>query len=387
MLTPNTPISPALAPASGRIPSLDGLRAVAVLLVLFAHVHQTAGFPRSRLLDAIGNHAAIGVEIFFVISGFLITTLMLRELHRNDALDIRAFYKRRALRIVPAYLGLLLAVALMDFRGAIHLRRADWIAAITYTVNFLPHPNWNIGHAWSLSIEEHFYLLWPLVMAKGGVAFARRAALGVIAFCFAARWAVLLFAPRYSSMAELWTFTRLDAIVFGCLLAVMVQDASWRDRLHSVCSNGYVVALAGIGLAASLALSSVSSKFSVGIAYTANSALIVLLLWAAVGRPGSLIGRWLNHPAIAAVGIGSYSLYLWQQIFLNRTSHTFACRFPQNLLFACAAAWVSYRFIERPFLSLKSRVSRTSRQRVVERSDNLVLPNARSGPPVVGGPL
>ncbi|MDB5300403.1 MAG: acyltransferase 3 [Phycisphaerales bacterium] len=360
MLTPTASISPAHPPSSGRIPSLDGLRAVAVLLVLFAHVHQTAGFPRSRVLDAIGNHAAIGVEIFFVISGFLITTLMLRELGHTDALDIPAFYKRRALRIVPAYACLLLVVALMDARGAIHLRRADWIAAFTYTVNFLPHPNWNIGHAWSLSIEEHFYLLWPLVVAKGGIALARRAALGAIVFCFAARWVVLLFAPRYTPMAELWTVTRLDAIAFGCLLAVMAQSTQWRDRLRYFCLKNYIVGLVGFGLVVSLALSSVSSKFSVGITYTANSALIAFLLWAAVERSGSLVGRWLNHPAVAAVGVASYSLYLWQQIFLNRSSHAFACRFPQNLLFACAAAWVSYRFVERPFLSLKSRVSRAS---------------------------
>lgn len=338
----------------GRIPSLDGLRAIAIILVLFAHARHTFGFPRIRVLDVLGDHAAIGVEVFFVISGFLITTLMLRELARNDTLDIRAFYKRRAMRIFPAYVGLLLVVALMDFRGATHLRRADWIAAITYTVNFLPRPNWNIGHAWSLSIEEHFYLLWPLIVARGGIAFARRTAFGAIAFCFTARWAVLLFAPRYSPMAELWTFTRLDAIAFGCLLAVMAQSAQWRDRLRSACSSGYAVAVAGIGLITSLALSSVSSKFSVGIAYTANSALITFLLWAAVERSGSLVGRWLNHPAVAAVGVASYSLYLWQQIFLNRSSHAFACRFPQNLLFACAAALVSYRFVERPFLRRKS---------------------------------
>jgi peptidoglycan/LPS O-acetylase OafA/YrhL len=357
MLTPNDPADSAPWPRTGRIPSLDGLRAVAVALVLFAHVHQTAGFPRVRFFDAVGSHAAIGVEIFFVISGFLITTLMLRELGRDNAVNISAFYQRRVLRIVPAYACLLVVIAIIDGRGLVHLRRADWLAALTYTVNFLSHPNWNIGHAWSLSIEEHFYLIWPLVLAWGGIAFARRAALGAIAFCLAMRWVVLLFAPRFTAEAELWTFTRLDAIAFGCLLAVVVCDPVWRQRLRRLCSSNRIIGLAALALVGSLCLSTLSAKFSVGIAYTANSALIALLLWSAVERPGSQVGRWLNHPAVAFVGVGSYSLYLWQQIFLNRTSHAFACAFPQNLLFACAAAWVSYRFIERPFLSLKGRIS------------------------------
>ncbi|HWE95088.1 MAG TPA: acyltransferase [Tepidisphaeraceae bacterium] len=357
MLTENDTSGSAPWPRAGRIPSLDGLRAVAVALVLFAHVHQTAGLPRVRFFDVVGSHAAIGVEIFFVISGFLITTLMLRELGRENAVNISAFYQRRVLRIVPAYACLLVVIAIMNGSGFVHLRRADWLAALTYTVNFLPHPNWNIGHAWSLSIEEHFYLIWPLVLARGGIAFARRAALGAIAFCFVMRWAVLLFAPRHSAEAELWTFTRLDTIAFGCLLAVVACDPVWRQRLGRLCSSNRIVGLAGLGLVGSVFLSSFSAKFAVGVAYTANSALIALLLWSAVERSGSRVGRWLNHPAVAFVGVGSYSLYLWQQIFLNRGSHAFVCTFPQNLLFACVAAWVSYRFIERPFLSLKGRIS------------------------------
>jgi peptidoglycan/LPS O-acetylase OafA/YrhL len=360
---------------SGRIPSLDGLRAVAVILVLFAHAHQTRGFPSAHWLKAIGEHAAVGVEIFFVISGFLITTLMLREIDRGGSLGIRRFYLRRVLRIMPAYACLLGVVALMCLLGATHLSRSDWLAATTYTVNFLPHPAWDIGHAWSLSIEEHFYLLWPLAMAVGGAVFSRRLAVGIIGGCFLLRWVVLLAFPKYSAMAELWTFTRLDTIAFGCLLALLIRDPLWRQKLSRLADNSLLIAAAFIGLIISLALSSVSGKFDVGISFSANALCITFLVWAMIRHSQSRVGKFLNGRVLTAIGVGSYSLYLWQQIFLDRGKSEWVYRFPQNLLLAAAAAAISYFLIEKPFLILKDRISRPSRP-TVGRPENYPAPAA-----------
>ncbi|MEK6259046.1 MAG: acyltransferase [Planctomycetota bacterium] len=332
----------------GRIPSLDGLRAIAVVLVVLAHAHQSKGFPDVQALHLIGSVGAIGVEVFFVLSGFLITTLMLRELDRTGGLSLRAFYWRRVLRIAPAYVTLMLAVAVLQWAGAAELRPRDWLAAATFTMNFLPHPAWELGHAWSLSIEEHFYFLWPLAVAVTPKRWHVAQLVACIAVCGAGRWVVLLFFPEWSAMSELWTFTRLDTIAIGCLLALVAQQKTWRDRLDGVAAWWVAVLLV---LVASLAVSTVSAKWSVGVAYTLNAVCIALLVWAAARRGP----QWLNGRVISAVGIGSYSLYLWQQLFLNHHRESWVTAFPQNAVFAALAALGSYWIVEVPFLRLKDR--------------------------------
>jgi peptidoglycan/LPS O-acetylase OafA/YrhL len=342
---------------SGRIPSLDGLRAIAVFLVLLIHASRTRGFPDQAILKAISRRGYVGVDVFFVISGFLITILILRELDRTERLSIVRFFARRGLRIIPAYATLLLAVAALQAAGLAQLRGRDWLAAFTYTTNFIQHPAWEIGHSWSLSIEEHFYLVWPVLLAiaprTGGVS-----ALGCMGFCFAARWAILFLWPAQTQMAELWTFTRIDTIATGCLLAHLAWSERWRPYLDRYCANGNAVAATGLILTGSLAVSGYSGKFSVGIAYSLNAVCIALLAWAAMRRADTVVGRILNHRFLISVGVASYSLYLWQQLFLQPESTQPWCVFPLNLVLAVLVALLSYRMIERPFLFLKGRLDR-----------------------------
>jgi peptidoglycan/LPS O-acetylase OafA/YrhL len=360
---PEVPPAPklALAPpawlAGGRIPSLDGLRALAVLAVVGVHATQTRGFPDVPVLRAVCSVGGVGVDVFFVISGFLITTLMARELDRTGRLSVGRFYVRRLLRIVPVYACFLLAVALLQAAGAAYVSGRDWVAALTYTMNFVHRPSWEVGHAWSLSIEEHFYLAWPFAVALCAAATCRRVALACVVFCFGARWFVMLAFPAYTPMAELWTFTRLDTIAVGCLLAFLVREPAWQARLDRLVSRNTVVLAAVLAFAASLALTRVSAMYSVGIGFAAHAVLIGLLLWAAVRRPESAVGRVLNHRVAVWVGLASYSLYLWQQLFLNRTRDDLICSFPLNVFLAFAAAALSYRLIERPFLRIKDRAA------------------------------
>lgn len=337
----------------GRLPSLDGLRAIAVALVLLAHAHRTDGFPASSVLASIGGIGAIGVDVFFVISGFLITTLMLREKAATGIVHIGGFYWRRVLRILPAYVVLLAVVAAMQWLGYASLQTRDWVGALTYTVNFLRHPAWEVGHAWSLSIEEHFYLLWPLLMTLPIAGLGWRVCLGCLVICPLLRWGVLLLWPDYTQMAELWTFTRLDSIACGALLSFVAWDEIAAGRLDRMVNSRLVAAAAFGTLCLSLATSGFSAKFAVGIAYSVNALCIAVLLWIAVRNPESAIGKVLNWRPLAFVGVISYSLYLWQQIFLQHDREGWAFRFPQNLVLAVAAAVTSYYVIERPFLALK----------------------------------
>ncbi len=209
----------------GRIPCLDGLRALAILLVIYAHGH----FPGDHLLPLRtlkGRCGFLGVQIFFVLSGFLITTLMLREVRRTGRLHLGRFYLRRALRIVPAYAAYLVLLAILDAGGAVPLDNHQWLAAGTYTVNFLPALPYHMSHLWSLCVEEHFYLLWPLMIAVLPLDWCRRAVPACLAAAFALRWALLLISP--SAPIDLLTFTRIDDIAVGCGIAFLAHEPVWR---------------------------------------------------------------------------------------------------------------------------------------------------------------
>ena len=136
-----------------RIPSLDGLRAISIILVLLAHLSGTRHFVKSGVFEIYGN---VGVRIFFVISGYLITLLLLKEHERTATISLRDFYIRRAYRILPAAYVFMLPVILWYARS---LNRVTILAAVTYTSNYIHVGNWILGHLWSLSVEEQFYLL------------------------------------------------------------------------------------------------------------------------------------------------------------------------------------------------------------------------------------
>lgn len=276
----------------------------------------------------------LGVEIFFVLSGFLITTLLLRELETTQRVNLWAFYVRRARRILPAYFVYLGFVAVLQHYGRTDPSPKDWIAALTYTTNFIYPRNWELGHLWSLSIEEHFYLLWPAVVATG---YARPAALACVTGCFAIRCLILAFWPAISGPANDWTVTRIDVIMIGSLLALLARSETWRSRLDRWAKIPVALAV----LVVSLALS-VSGKWSFGPAYTVNAVCIAVVLWSIATH-----GYLERHRGLSAVGVGSYSLYLWQQPFLRPGSEWGG--FPMNVVWGCLCAVVSYFVVERTF--------------------------------------
>ena len=355
---------------AGRIPSLDGVRAVAALLVVYAHAampghhHVIAHLIKTRC-------GFLGVQIFFVLSGFLITTLMLREVARTGGLNLRAFYLRRFLRIIPAYAALLLVIAALQAFGRADLNSRDWLAALTYTVNFQmsPLPR-EIYHAWSLSVEEHFYLLWPLLMATCSLAGCRKAVLGCILGCLVFRWTALLgFDQAPARVVDLWTFARMDDIGTGCLLAFLASDPAWRRHLDCIGGRKLLLGLVVGSLALNQMLGTryvgarllppAAFRLAAGLSNDINAAGIALLLWAVMRFPTGWVGRLLNTRLACAIGAASYSLYLWHVLF-GREDMAFLDVFPLNVLLMIAAAFASYHLIEKPVLAWKDRWSRAA---------------------------
>jgi peptidoglycan/LPS O-acetylase OafA/YrhL len=185
--------------------------------VLVGHFGGTRGLR--RLDFGIGDYAHLGVLCFFVISGFLITSLLLSEHAANRGISLKLFYVRRALRIFPASYAYIGCVSLLGLAGIIHLEAWDLVHAVTYTVNYAPHVSCLIGHLWSLSVEEQFYLLWPFAFVALGPRRAMWVAVGVILLGPVARSALRLFlyeTPYYN--IPMFPMVA-DSLAAGCLLA------------------------------------------------------------------------------------------------------------------------------------------------------------------------
>ena len=149
---------------SQRILSLDGLRAIAISLVLIGHLSGTRDFPLPKSVGDFFSLAEVGVIVFFVISGYLITTLLLQELNATAHVNLLKFYFRRTLRIFPPYYTLIFTLLLLRLLGAITLSNHDLFLTLTYTSNYFARESWYVGHTWSLAVEEQFYLLWPAAL-------------------------------------------------------------------------------------------------------------------------------------------------------------------------------------------------------------------------------
>ena len=344
----------------GRIPSLDGLRAISIGLVLLAHLVGTRSFPLSVESGQVLALGELGVHVFFVISGFLITRLLLDELGSTGRISLSNFYFRRTMRIFPAYYFFLLVLAALAWGGMVQLASGDMAHALTYTSNYYSARSWLVGHTWSLSVEEQFYLLWPALVVMAG----RRRALWLAALAVA-------FAPMIRTAS--WELMRssgdgighrfetvADAIAIGCVLAGardwLHQRASYRRLLES----GLFVLVPCLAVAGSLLYDHPVAHFLIGISVM-NVAIAATLDWCVTFGSGR-VGLVLNWAPLAFVGTISYSLYLWQQLFLNRMSGAPTAAFPLNLALACAAALASYHLIEQPALRLRRRLETSWRR-------------------------
>jgi peptidoglycan/LPS O-acetylase OafA/YrhL len=285
---------------AGYRPWLDGLRAIAVMMVVVQH---TLGAIPLEL-------GSVGVGLFFGLSGYLITSILLQEQERRGHVILTNFYVRRAARLVPA---LLLVVVVCDALFILQDYRSPLkgsIAALTYTSNYVqivwPGSVHAYGPTWSLAIEEHFYLLWPISLLAIIRRKGTRVALAVtLAACVASLiWrTVLALVNAPLDLLALGTFERADALLYGCAAAIALH-LGWRPR-------AWVLALGagGIGISPLLFRHEDYPTLIVGSAFIgmASAALVVGMDYAA---PRS-VRRCLSLPPLVMIGVLSYGIYLW----------------------------------------------------------------------------
>jgi peptidoglycan/LPS O-acetylase OafA/YrhL len=340
-----------------QLPALDGLRAIAAFLVVFYH-------SASPLIPG-----GLGVLAFFVLSGFLITWLLLEEHDRYGAVSLRLFYARRTLRIFPAFYAYwFLLAAYTAWRGVIHWPQA--ISSFFYVNNYYQaifgDPNTAFSHTWSLGIEEQFYLFWPalfIALQRTSRENALRVLLRSIVVVWVYRW-ILQFVVQVNQGYIYEAFdARVDHLLCGCALAFALRTGAF-SRLWNRLGSTVWFSLATLGaLIVSVALANrYGADYRNAIGFVVDPVLIALLIPQLMMQRASPAWSWLSWSWVRYLGRISYSVYLYQQITPSFAGRVFAegsaAFVVLNAALVVAAATGSYYVVERPFLRLKNRFAR-----------------------------
>lgn len=345
-----------------KYPSINGLRALSICFVLISHFNLQFQifdcFAGNKWLEIIANFLKdghFGVNVFFVISGFLITGLLIDEEYLSGKISLKNFYLRRFFRIFPAFYFLLFVYFIFQLFGFLKIAPISWFTAITYTKYFNWQLDWYTAHLWSLSIEEHFYILWPLIFL-----FAKEKRkwiiVGIILLVPVVRTMLYFYPIKW--MNESTIFTRMDAIATGCLFAF------YKDQIINKIKGQWNL-IFYFSISSLLLLRYFPNLLSyfyldfifipLGLTYgTIANFLIAFVMIYSIFGPRGIWFRLLNLKWMNFIGILSYSIYLWQQPFISNTG-CWMNKFPQNLSLILLCALFSYYIIEKPFLKLKNK--------------------------------
>jgi peptidoglycan/LPS O-acetylase OafA/YrhL len=350
---------------SGRIPALDGLRAVAILLVLVGH---GATWSLPDISPRVSRLGEWGVDLFFALSGFLITILLIREYQRHGSISLPNFYQRRALRILPPYFVFLAGYFVMKWALGAPLPAAEWWGLLTFTINCFPTITNTIGHTWTLCLEEQFYLAWPLMLLVLGPRRALTVAVVWILLTPLVRQLVASLLPEINGYTH--TLTRIDGLMTGAALALMASGVlGWRLAPVRRLPWLWLALLAGslFGFRELCEAIAPLQPFY----HTATAFIMAAVVWIASSSGDRLLLAWLEHPIMVSIGLLSYSLYLWHEPFLVPHSGSWWTECPWNFALLFTAAAASYLLIERPLQTWRAHL-----RAKVEAPAKMASPNA-----------
>ncbi len=371
-LKPAAPSAPpAIQPGKFYLPFVDGLRALSILLVLgFHQLGPVSGWMGKQL------SGWVGVDLFFVISGFLITSIILKEQNATGTFNLKNFYTRRWLRIFPAYYFFLSCMLVFGlWRGQ---PATAYAVAALYLTNLDAAFGWGlvpggsgVGHTWSLSIEEQFYLTF----APCAFFLRRRLVfLAVAVIAGAYFWRLALLDHGALPLRLLGGFdTKIDSIMYGVLAAHLCQLRVFERGAFKVLADARVQLAVGAAMLVAFHFlghpgegAKADQTLFWALKYPLALALMALLIVSLCADPGKPLGRWLSAGPLVWVGRLSYSLYLWHVLPMFPQTHIIIDRLCHGRRYLVeimtyaicfAAAYFSYRFIESPFLKMKRKFS------------------------------
>lgn len=325
-------------------PALDGLCAIAIAVVLLAHVAVAFGATIDRIVQWYTHWGALGVRVLLVISGYVVTTALIEERSRTGSVDLKRFYLRTTRRSAPPFYFYLAVIAALAVAGLIPQSLAGVVSAATFTSNYARDAGWYADHAWLLAVEVQFYVVWPAVVRAFG-ARARWAA-----------WAIVLLCPLF----RWWTLTRMngaygfdhrfettaDLVAVGCLLSIYERPLRDHTRSFPVPPTVVVVVLAGV----TVLLTGLGDHPRLDLLFgrAAIASAVAGMIFTMTHAPHSAAAVVLGWAPLAWFGRISYSLYLWQQLAFGPTGRSDALGMFVRSVIAFALALASYRLIEHP---------------------------------------
>ncbi|NUT59608.1 acyltransferase [Herbaspirillum sp. C9C3] len=341
------------------IASLDGWRAVAILIVAASHAGMGKLVP-----------GGLGVTIFFFLSGYLITTLLLREYASTATINIRHFYLRRLLRLTPPLLLVLVATYGLTHLG-IFKGYATWpgfLAQLFYFANYyglffdaahtVPQ---GTGVFWSLAVEEHFYFFFPALLLLSLRKAQRQRLplyLGLACLVFLAWRCYLVLSVGVGTERTYYaTDTRIDSMLYGCILATLPQTSQWHRKLQSPSLRITAILAGGLLLLSTLVVR--GEIFRETLRYSLQGVALMPLFYYSVTNPELWPFRWLNVAWIRRIGIYSYSIYLAHYVMLNNVDGLTPYA-PLNILMALVVSWcfavLVDRLIDTPLRVVRARL-------------------------------
>lgn len=357
-------LSQALLPTrKASFPSLDGVRGIAVLIVVINHALRSDGFSvgSEKFLEILPT-GHFGVSIFFVLSGYLITKLLLAEEARNGRIDIRNFYVRRTFRILPLLYFYIVLVGFLDFVGVIPPQRGtSYFAAATFTNPLFFSVDWVFSHTWSLAVEEYFYLTFPVVFLL-----ARwRTLICLFLLCLSPVIRVVDYLDPSFNIGYT-VFTEGDAIMVGCLFSLLEERYG---RFLAGFSQLRLAMSAVSCLLLCYGVERLQKEFLFGVVtvpfgVTVKAFLIGCFLVSAIRLREGMVWFLLNNRLIVAIGVVSYSIYMVQQLLFYRSGGEVSVfqQWPFSVALLFPFALLMYHGIESPFIRIARKWTSSSRR-------------------------
>ena len=352
-----------------RIRTLDGWRGIAILMVIAYHSAYGSRFAGQLW----ANLGCLGVDIFFVVSGYIITLRFLEEREKTCSIDLRGFYARRAFRILPLVCTYLLTLSVLSlWVNLVDFHPSEILGSLFFFRNYQLAANpqgFYTTHFWSLSIEEHFYLLWPaLLFLLGNRRAVWFAAIGAT-LCGIWRffdcthpdsWIGRMLPGSDPWLRQIRTDARFDGLLFGCAVAILLTRPPVRSFIFRNFPKETPL-LAAMLLALNIQRTDAWPTLS-------SYLLVALMLASTLVVEEGLAHKWLNSRLLTWVGTISYSAYIWQELFLTRpvpySPFGSLGFFPLNLICVFIVSALSFYFIERPCIALGKRFLSRRRARI-----------------------
>ena len=359
-----------------RILGFDGIRGLSAMAVVLHHLHAWEGITKSgsigqAIVPMFGGVA--GVQAFFVLSGFLITTLLASEFASSGTVSVRRFFIRRSLRIFPLYFGFMIVATILFYVDKKVASPTSLAYGFAYVYNFIPITAYTafMGHTWSLAVEEHFYLIWPWVFLLFFAGRPQVLLLLLVAF-------IVVSLPLHAALAvsdigrgyfvDRWTFTAGFSIAAGCLMALLLKSEQYKERAASFLASPMALFLAGLIYTLPAFAYGRSWMFDAVASGYFRCAGITLAVGWLVFNQTSIVSKVLEQPVLRYLGTISYGIYMYQGLFLSTGPIRVADVFwplpqHQGIWLLLVAAPLSYHFFELPFLKMKDRAVVRAHQR------------------------